>query len=287
MDRVSDVLRSGGRPVEVVRTQQRGDAESAARRQREEGTLLVAFGGDGTFNEVINGADLEGCTLGLIPGGTGNVLGRELRLSFNPVRAAEELLSARTVEMDLGRCNGRLFACVFGAGLDAWVVQRVHERRGPRMARWRYVPHVARVLWTGRDWRISVTVDGRPFAGGMRQVAIGNTHTYGPPLELTSAASPTDGLLDVMCAPLAGPLEVARVVVHAALRSTQRCRCACYGRGRSFTVTAEGDGVPYQIDGEAAGYLPAEVEVLPAAARIAVPARRATSPDVVLGRSDD
>jgi YegS/Rv2252/BmrU family lipid kinase len=234
--------------------------------------LLASFGGDGTFNELLNGADLARSTLALIPGGTGNVLAKELGLSRHPVRAAEQVATGRPVAMDVGVCNGRRFISMFGAGLDAWVVDMVNRRRGRRMSHWHYVPHVARGMLSREGWRIEVTVDGREFASGVGQVVIGNTHSYGGPIEMTPAASAHDGLLDVMCARLDGLAEAVGVAVCALLRALHLSSGVQYSRGCSFGVRAPSAPVPYQVDGEAAGFLPAAIEVLPGAARILAPA---------------
>lgn len=272
LDRVAAALRQAGCAVDQVLTRRAGEGRDAARRYQHDNALVIAFGGDGTVNEVLNGADLERSTLAVIPAGTGNVLGKEIGMSRRPPAAVRQLLDGRVVRLDMGVCNGRRFICVFGAGVDAWVVRKVHERRGRGMTQWHYVPHVMRMLLRPPRWEIAVEVDGRPVACAADQVAVGNTHSYGGPLEMTPAAAPDDGLLDVMCVRRQNLANTINLTVCCFFRSVHLSRQVHYVRGKRVAVSAPGYRVPYQVDGEAAGFLPAEVVLEAGAVRLLVPA---------------
>jgi len=269
VERVAEAFRQEGCGVEILLTSGAGQAREAAGRCQL--PLIVVFGGDGTFNEVLNGADLERTTLAVVPAGTGNVLAKELGMSQHPLRAVRQLLGGRTVVLDACTCNGRLFSCMFGAGIDAAVVDRVHSRRRGGLTQWHYVPHTVACTLGSSRWRIDVTVDGQPFAQGMSQVALGNTHSYGGPIEMTPAASPADGLLDVMCMRFGGLIDTCRKAAACALRRLHRTRGVLYGHGRRMVVSSDCD-VPYELDGDPGGRLPAEVEVLPASMGLLAPA---------------
>jgi len=106
---------------------------------------VYAFGGDGTFNEVLNGAD--GATpLGFVPGGGTSVLPRALGLPRDPVACARALAVATPIRITLGRVNGRRFGFACGIGLDAEVVRAV-DRLGRRADGRR--PGNVRFAWTG------------------------------------------------------------------------------------------------------------------------------------------
>jgi YegS/Rv2252/BmrU family lipid kinase len=270
--RVADVFRQAGWQTDCVLTRRAGEGLEAARSCAETGTVVLAFGGDGTVNEVLNGADLARCILGVIPAGTGNVLAKELGVLWHPVRAARQLLAGRVTRLDMGECNGRRFLCVFGAGVDAAVVRQVHQCRGRAMSQWRYVPHaIAHALWPER-WSVDVSLEGKPFARHVQQVVVGNSHSYGGPIEMTPAASANDGLFDVMCTRFCGPVDLVGKAACSFLRRLDMARGVRYGRGRQVLVTAASGDVPYEVDGEAAGSLPAAVEIRPAAVRLLVPA---------------
>ncbi|MFO8007370.1 MAG: diacylglycerol kinase family lipid kinase [Candidatus Brocadiia bacterium] len=267
-ERVAETLRHVAREMKVVVTRGAGHARESVASLDAGRNLAVAFGGDGTFNELLNGAELDHCTLAVIPAGTGNVLAKELGMSRRPAVAARQLLRARPLTLDMGLCNGRRFICMFGAGLDAQIVRLIHEARGNTLTQLNYVPYVIRSVLDMPEFRIATDLDGRPFASGAVQVSVGNTHSYGGPMEMTPAASPHDGLLDAMSLRLRSLLDVPRLTACGLLRALHLCRHARYGRGRELVVRSEAGEVPYELDGEAAGMLPARISMRPAAVRV-------------------
>ncbi len=272
LDGVAAAMRRGGWNVEELLTRDSGDAREAVAAMDGSRPLAVAFGGDGTFNELLNGADLARCTLAIIPAGTGNVLAKELGMSRLPGRAARQLLKGRTARFDVGLCNGRKFISVFGAGVDARAVQLVHRSRGSTLTQLHYLPHVLRSALEAPGLRIEVELDGEPFAQGVCQVSAGNTSSYGGPIQVTPAAAPDDGLLDLMCLEWEGLAEVPVLVGCALLRSLHLSERIRYGRGTEVLVRSEQPGVPYEVDGEAAGTLPARIELKRRAVCLLAPA---------------
>ncbi|HZR91484.1 MAG TPA: diacylglycerol kinase family protein [Gaiellaceae bacterium] len=111
--------------LRTVLTEGRGHAVELARAA--EGEAVFAFGGDGVFNEVLNGVDGTR-PLGFVPGGGTNVLPRALGLPEDPVAAARLLVAARVRRISLGRVNGRRFAFGAGIGLDSAAVRHVDAR---------------------------------------------------------------------------------------------------------------------------------------------------------------
>ncbi len=133
--------------LDVVETDYRGHAMAVARAAADEGVdVVVAHGGDGTVNEVVNGllSRTDGRpggyasvpTLGVVPGGSANVFSRALGLPRDPVEATHRLLHAlerrRGRQVGLGRAGGRWFTFNAGMGWDADVVAAVERRRGKR-----------------------------------------------------------------------------------------------------------------------------------------------------------
>jgi diacylglycerol kinase family enzyme len=125
--------------VEVVETTHRGHAVEVGRRAAKEGhDLLIALGGDGTVNEVVNGLlengpSPDGPALAVVPGGSTNVFARALGMPNDPVEATGQLLDAlregRRRTVGLGTADGRWFTFCAGMGLDAEVVGEVEKRR--------------------------------------------------------------------------------------------------------------------------------------------------------------
>ena len=125
--------------LDIVETQARGHATSLARQAAQDGLdVVVALGGDGTVNEVVNGLLAEGPVPGLpalavVPAGSANVFARALGLPTSPVEATSRLLEAlaagRRRTIGLGLADDRWFTFCAGMGLDAQVVRRVEARR--------------------------------------------------------------------------------------------------------------------------------------------------------------
>jgi diacylglycerol kinase family enzyme len=143
--RTLDVMLSALRhdlKIDVAETKHRGHAASLARTAREDGAdLVVAVGGDGTVNEVVNGLlddDVDAARspvpgLAILPGGSTNVFARNLGLPADPVEATGQLLGAvregRRRPIGLGRLDERWFTFCAGVGFDADVVRAVEEQR--------------------------------------------------------------------------------------------------------------------------------------------------------------
>src|SRR3712207_6782594 len=130
LERCAKILRSGGLEVDVLNTECPDHATELA--SSTEAPLVIAAGGDGTINEIINGLDKE-ATLGILPLGTANVLARELGLPLNVQGACERILRGERARIDLGVATNRKgverrFACMAGIGFDAHVVRAVTPR---------------------------------------------------------------------------------------------------------------------------------------------------------------
>src|SRR5215468_11318935 len=131
--------------VEVVATEAQNHATEIGREVRDHGyDIVVAFGGDGTLNEVANGLAGTDVPVSVLPGGSTNVVCRTLGIPNDVVDATEHLIGLaddfNPRKIDLGRCNGRHFVFACGVGLDATVVKRVdsHPRLKARARQWYY-----------------------------------------------------------------------------------------------------------------------------------------------------
>jgi diacylglycerol kinase family enzyme len=131
--------------VEAVDTEAAEHAIEIGREARTGGyDIVVAFGGDGTLNEVANGLAGTDVPISVLPGGSTNVVARTLGIPNDVVDATEHLIALaddfRPRKIDLGRCNGRRFVFACGVGLDATVVKRVdaHPRLKARARQWYY-----------------------------------------------------------------------------------------------------------------------------------------------------
>ena len=179
--------------VDSFTTEYRGHAVQLARQAAADGLdLVIALGGDGTVNEVVNGVLAGGPGPGVpdvavVPAGGTNVLARTLGLPDDPVEATgvvlEALRSGRRRTIGLGRANERYFTFCAGLGLDAEVVRRVEEQRarGRRATPGRYLRSTVRRFFGGTDRRrpaLTLERPGCPPRSGLFLGIVTNTATW-------------------------------------------------------------------------------------------------------------
>ncbi|MET0134487.1 MAG: diacylglycerol kinase family protein [Kibdelosporangium sp.] len=178
--------------LDVIETDYRGHAMAAAAQAAEEGVdLVVAHGGDGTVNEVVNGLLTRGGhapMLGVVPGGSANVFARALGLPSDPVDATHVLLTAieqgRSRTVGLGRVSwtdgSRYFTFNAGVGWDADVVAGVDRKRGKQTTPWLYARvAIASYLKPAHGQpRLQIEIPGEEPHQGMRLAFVSNTDPW-------------------------------------------------------------------------------------------------------------
>jgi diacylglycerol kinase (ATP) len=264
----ADTLRAGGLTVEVLNTERPDHATELAAAAGDR--LVIAAGGDGTVNEVLNGLS-AGATLGILPLGTANVLARELGLPLEPEGACGRILTGSASRMDVGVATdddgtGRRFACMAGIGFDADVVREV----GPRLKRYLRslaFPLVALKVFLRGD-RPQLHIRDGDTTHVVQYAVVANGQYYGGDFETAEDASLVSGELQVVLVEKVGRLMRPDVLAHIlAKKPLDRTMKSLATRG----VVAEspaGGRVPVQIDGEVWGRLPMSFRIEPAAVAV-------------------
>ena len=281
-ERFALAYRAAGGVAEIHPTRSAGDGGRRAAGAAGEGfQAVVAVGGDGTVNEVVNGmrgagAGSAALPVGIVPMGTANVLARELRVHLDPEEAAAVVATGRERAVDLGEArNGagetrRFLACA-GAGFDAAVVKAVAEgRRGGLGFRG----------WAGPIWRTFRAYDFPPVRvaadGGAAIPAtiaiVCNTANYGGLLSLVPTADPGDGAFDACLIDARRRRSLFRYAFAAWRGTLARQGDVKTLRGRTILIEADRP-VPAQVDGDPFGSTPLRITVHPGAARILVRAK--------------
>jgi len=278
---IRETLRAGGWTVEVQATARPGDARRFAGEARDAGVdVLVSYGGDGTAMQVAAGLVGSDVALGLVPGGTGNLLAGNLRLPRNPQAAARVILGARRQAVDLGIVDRvdepHYFAVCSGAGFDARLMAATP---GALKRRWKMGAYVLRAfaaLPHVRSARYRVTVDGTAHELPAALVLIANCGELFPPFwRLRHNISPADGWFDVVTLAADGALgslaAFAELFYGSWNGTSAPGRRLWFARGRTILVEALGiSGQPVQLDGEVCGETPFEARLLPGALSVIV-----------------
>ena len=178
LTRILEIMWSLGAAVTLHETKARGDAERTAREASTKVyDVVVAAGGDGTINEVINGLSGRQIPLGIIPLGTANVLAAELDLPTDDVGLARTIALGRTRPVTLGDVNGRRFVMMAGVGFDAHVVASVDAGLKRLIGKSAYVWETLRGFFRYKFRSYRLIVDGKPYEVGSAVFA--NGHFYG------------------------------------------------------------------------------------------------------------
>ncbi len=200
--KIVTALESGGLAPEVLLTKEAGEAIFLARRicrEREE-PFVVACGGDGTVNEVINGLEPGKATLAVLPMGTANVLARELKI-VSREDAVARIVRGETRPLTIGLLEAgevrRRFLLMAGIGLDGHIVQGVREREKRIMGKAAYLLSAARLLRNWERERLEVDADGRRI--DCHSVVVCNVARYGGGFVMAPGADIFNPSLRVVC----------------------------------------------------------------------------------------
>lgn len=275
LEDVVDWLEEQGIPAELCPTERAGHAAELAREAVKAGMdMVVAAGGDGTVNDVIQPLAGQTTALGVLPMGTVNVWAREMNIPLNTADAREVLLHGVRRRVDLGRAGSRYFLMMSGIGFDAEVARRVEQsqswlkRLGLKL--FDYLATAGILSVTQPSTRIWMRSDGRRRSVNALMVLIGNTRLYGGAFTFTNKALADDGMLDVIVISSGGVLHRLGVLARAALRRPSLGPRVRYSRTRSLRLEAASP-VPVQVDGEVIGTLPMTFTAAPKALTVVVP----------------
>ncbi len=199
-----------GADFELYTTTGPGDAVDAARQAAAGGfDVVVAIGGDGTVNEVLNGIAGSGAILAAVHGGKGNDFAQAVGMPRDIDAACAALLRGKTKAIDLGRVMDRYFINSVGVGFDAVVAHRVNQ--GVKLFRGvsAYIYTVFKTLTTYAPVQMEVTLDDTSFTMHPMLVAVGIGQAYGGGMRIVPDAIQDDGLFDVCVIDRTGRLELA------------------------------------------------------------------------------
>jgi YegS/Rv2252/BmrU family lipid kinase len=262
-------LREFGINADSLTTESPEEATQATQRYVQENVdLIIAVGGDGTINAVVNGMIGSDATLGIIPSGTINVLGLQLDLPDNLQESCRLIARGETACLDVGQVNQHYFTCMAGIGFDAYVIKSTNSK-------WKRIIGAIAYLLVGLDSlftypfkTIHMRIDDQEELKKGYFVVVGNVKFYASNLALIPQADPADGYLDVcifkkknffrylkLFLPPGRGLQKAWVDVEY-----HRCRKISFPEARHLV----------QLDGEYFGRTPVEINVLPAALRVVI-----------------
>ena len=195
---IEEKMKGSSRNFQIIVTKRAKEATEIAEAKLKDYNLLVAVGGDGTVNEVAKGMINKGRgTLGIIPGGTGNDMARGLGIPMTAEQAIDVILKGNIKEIDIGKVNSYNFLNISSVGFDAEVVVNNEKIKKRVKSHISYAISVVYTLFTFKDQRVKLEIDGKSLDENILLLAVGNGKYYGGGMKILPAAIIDDGYLDV------------------------------------------------------------------------------------------
>ncbi len=246
-----------------------GEARALAEEAVRDGCeRIVAAGGDGTINEVVNGIAGSQTALGLLPLGTMNVFATELGLPIGNLRKCWEVIEHGQIKpVDLPRANDRHFVQLAGIGFDAQIVAATSFDFKKTLGPLSYIISATHIA-SNKPPKLTVRGGGGTREGSF--VLIGNGRYYGGPFVLFNKARIDDGMLDVLIFKNLGYLDIVRYLQAIVLGNHTSLSDVEYFQTAQVRVSST-EPVPVEVDGDVIGTLPVFFKVAPKSLRVMVP----------------
>ena len=284
LEEAQAILSRSGIDTTLLVTGEPGDATEFARQSVADGyDLVIASGGDGTNNEVVNGLAGSNVPLAVLPSGTANILAKELGIPWDVRRAAELIPHSRPRRIALGSMeflpsspdhsgNGsgrRYFLCVGGAGADGALVYSLDLGTKLKAGILAYWMEGARQLLRYRFPAFHISSQERSVEATL--VVVGRTKHYGGPFQITTGASLFQDDFEVVAATSRNPFVFLTYLPALWLGSLRRRSDIYVWKTDSLRCEIPGEVVHTQVDGEPAGRLGVAFRIVPSALTLMVP----------------
>jgi len=263
--------------AEIRLTNKPGSAARFAKSAIGKGrTTIVAAGGDGTLNEVINGIgeNFGEVRVGLLPLGTGNDFGRSIAMPVDLEPALEVIRAGETRAVDLVRVTSdevRYFVNVSAGGFSGLMNEKLTPDMKKTWGPLAYLRSAAAALSELRAYRTTLSLDNEEsITMELYNVVVANGRYVAGGRLIAPEASVDDGLLDVILIPQRPAAEMALIVAQIALGTHLSSEAVVYRRARKVTVNSK-PGMWFNVDGELVGNEPATFEIVPRALRFIAP----------------
>ena len=177
------------------------DAKNIAAEMGANYDLIVAVGGDGTFNEVVSGIHTSGVKtlIGYIPAGSTNDFATTLKLSSSPKEAAKDIASGTSRKLDIGSFNDRIFTYVASFGAFTETAYTTPQELKNALGHLAYIIEGSKDIWNIKSYKMKITTDEKTFEGDYIFGAVSNSTSLGGLLKINpNIVDMNDGLLEML-----------------------------------------------------------------------------------------
>jgi diacylglycerol kinase (ATP) len=276
------IFAGGGIETELAETTGPGHATEIAQRAAGEGRqLVIACGGDGTLNEIVNGlaAQQNGhrVPLALLPGGTANILAKELDLPWDIPSAAEKLVHGTVKEIALGLATPleqpekkKYFLSVAGAGPDGMIVYSIDLDLKARVGILAYWWQGAREVFRYKFPHFRIVTGDQKLDASL--VIVGRTQNYGGPFKITTGADLFQDQFELMALTTQSGFRYLSYLPSLLLGDLRETEGVHFWKAETIVCEPLDSNPLYaQVDGEPLARLPVEFKIIPRALKLLVP----------------
>lgn len=269
--RAQEALVRAGVTCETVLTSRPGHAAEVAAERARAFDAVFTLGGDGTVMEVVGALAHTGIPVGVLPGGTGNLLARVLGIPLRVGAAVAALLEADEAKIDLGSIGGQRFAFAAGVGIDAQMVADTSAILKGRLGVLAYVWTGARAAVRHDRFSVVADVDGVTYRRDATMVMIANFGAvFRDLITLGPGIRQDDGMLDLCVFSPGGMRDSLRIAWRMLRKDFRTDPSMLYTPGRRIRIETDPPRA-VQADGDIVGMTPFEAVVEPLAAHFLVP----------------
>jgi len=282
LDEARSIFAASGIEAELAETKGPGDATEIAHRATvERRQLVIACGGDGTLNEVVNGlaghSNGHRVPLALLPAGTANIFAKELTLPWDIPSAARRLIRGSVVDIALGLATPvhepakqKYFLSVAGAGPDGMIVYSIDLELKARLGILAYWWQGAREVFRYKFPHFRVTIGGQWEDSSL--VVVGRTKHYGGPFKITTLADLYEDKFEVMTLNTRSGFRYLSYLPSLWMEKLRGTNGVFFSKTDSLLCEPLDDSPVYaQVDGEPLGRLPVKFKIVPAALKLLIP----------------
>ena len=250
---IIDIFCKGDFDVNIAMTQQPGDGREMAREKAPDNDMIVAIGGDGTFNEVVSGVLESGkkVTIGYIPAGTTNDFANSVGLSMTTVGAAESIISGKKINLDIGNFNGRYFSYVASFGAFTSTSYDVPQDLKNLIGHAAYILSGIKDVINIKSFKLKVNSAGTIYEDDYIFGAVCNSTSMGGIINLKSDdVDMNDGLFEVMLIRMPrNIIDLNAIIFALTTQSYSECDQITFFSSKEIEIEAPED-MPWTLDGE-------------------------------------
>ena len=260
------------RTVSLINSNSPEDGYEIAKNAKNNFDIIAVFGGDGTINSIASALVGTDKTLGILPGGSGNGLIRNLNISLSWRQALDTLIHGKDKYIDIGKINNSYFFNVAGVGLDGMISKKYNtETKSRGMAP--YIYYALKGYFEMPTFKVRIVSDDTDFEEEVALIAFANFPQYGGNAIIAPYADPYDGMLDICIIKKFKIVKSALILKRLFNGNIDKFPFYKTFKFKKVSMTSVDKERPSTIDGEYGGEDEKnfEVEIIPNGIRIRVP----------------